>query len=374
MIPQFSQFSRQIVLPEIGPEGQERLFQARVLVVGAGGLGCPALQYLTTSGIGTLGIIDYDIVEESNLHRQVLYHPAQIGRPKVEAAREALQKLNPLLHIITYFEKLNRENILGILSQFDLVLEGSDNFPTKYLVNDACILSGKPFILGGVHQFEGQLSVFNYQNGPSYKCLIPDPPYQTHIPSCAEEGVIGPVPGFIGCLMALEAIKIITGAGVPLSGQLLHVNALRWEVQIMAFEKNPTNFVFKEMGHYPEPSCKLPDGLIAMSAAGLLDWVRQEKAFMFVDIREKPTERLPFTNYQSIPYRQLETNHWPFQESDTLILACEYGIMSEKMAAILFDRFGLTGLYHLETGIQGLIQDPLWPKITAACGEPDFST
>ena len=219
-------YSRQTILPEIGVAGQEKLRRGSVLLVGAGGLGSPAALYLAAAGIGTLGLVDFDRVDATNLHRQILYGTSSVGRPKLEAARERLNDLNDEVRVVTHDARLTSENALDILRDYDVIVDGTDNFATRYLVNDACVLLGKPNVYGSVFRFEGQVSVFSTPEGPCYRCLYPTPPPPHLVPSCAEGGVLGVLPGVVGTLQATEAIKLITGAGETVAGRLLLFDAL----------------------------------------------------------------------------------------------------------------------------------------------------
>lgn len=223
---ELDRYARHIVLPGVGGAGQTKLKESSVLVVGAGGLGSPILMYLAAAGVGRIGIVEMDAVDLSNLQRQVLYTTAEVGQPKTEAAKGRLEALNPHVSIETFALRLTSENALDILRLYDLVVDASDNFPTRYLVNDACVLLGKPLVYGAIHQFEGQVSVFNRRGGPCYRCLYPDPPEPGSVPSCAEAGVFGVLPGVIGSLMATEAVKILLELGESLSGKLLLYDGL----------------------------------------------------------------------------------------------------------------------------------------------------
>jgi adenylyltransferase/sulfurtransferase len=232
-------YGRHLTLPEVGEEGQERLKAARVLLVGAGGLGSPAALYLAAAGVGTLGVADFDRVEESNLHRQVLYGEADLGRSKPEAAAERLADLNPHVRTVLHPDRLGVENLLEVLAGYDLAVDGSDNFTTRYLVNDACVLAGKPDVWGAISRFEGQLSVFWAERGPCYRCLFPEPPPPGTVLGCAEAGVLGVLPGIIGTLQASEAIKLILGAGEPLVGRLVLFDALGASFREVRIRKHP---------------------------------------------------------------------------------------------------------------------------------------
>ena len=236
---QLIRYSRHFLLPEVGEDGQAKLLQAKVLMVGAGGLGSPAAYYLAAAGVGTLGIIDNDVVDISNLQRQILHANDRVGMPKVESAKKTLEGLNPDVKVIPYQAKLTSENIMDILKDYDLVVDGCDNFPTRYLVNDACVLTGKPNVHGSIFQFEGQATVFYPGKGPCYRCLYPEPPPAEMAPSCAEAGVLGVLPGLIGVIEALEAVKLILGKGDTLVGRLLHFNTLTMEINTLKLRRDP---------------------------------------------------------------------------------------------------------------------------------------
>src|SRR5712691_2786544 len=219
-------YSRHLIMPEVGMEGQLKLKQAKVLCIGTGGLGAPLGLYLAAAGVGRLGLVDFDVVDFTNLQRQVTFGTTDVGRPKIEAARERLSNLNPEIQIVTHETKLTSENALEILREYDLIADGTDNFPTRYLVNDACVLLGKPNVHGCIFRFEGQVSVFDARVGPCYRCLYPEPPPPGLVPSCAEGGVLGVLPGVIGVLQGIEVIKQLLGLGEPLTGRLLMFDAL----------------------------------------------------------------------------------------------------------------------------------------------------
>ena len=236
---QLIRYSRHFLLPEVGEAGQAKLLQAKVLMVGAGGLGSPSAYYLAAAGVGTLGIIDNDVVDISNLQRQILHANDRVGTPKVESAKKTLEALNPDVKVIPYNAKLTSENIMEIIKDYDLVVDGCDNFPTRYLVNDACVLAGKPNVHGSIFQFEGQATVFYRGKGPCYRCLYPEPPPAEMAPSCAEAGVLGVLPGLIGVIEALEAIKIILDKGESLVGRLVHFNTLTMEINTLKLRRDP---------------------------------------------------------------------------------------------------------------------------------------
>ncbi|WP_298548499.1 molybdopterin-synthase adenylyltransferase MoeB [uncultured Aquimarina sp.] len=235
-----TQYNRHLILDEIGEEGQNKLASAKVLVIGAGGLGCPVLQYLTAAGVGTIGIIDDDEVDQTNLQRQILYTIDDIGRSKAKVAAEKLSRLNPFVFFKVYEEKLDADNALELFEEYDIIVDGSDNFPTRYLVNDACVLTDKPLVFGSIFKFQGQVSVLNYENGPTYRCLFPNPPASGAVPNCSDIGVLGVLPGIIGSLQTNEVIKMITGIGEVLRGKLLYFDALTLQQQVLSFKKNDT--------------------------------------------------------------------------------------------------------------------------------------
>jgi len=236
---QIKRYSRHIILPEVGGLGQTKLLEAKVLLVGAGGLGSPAAFYLAAAGVGTLGIIDADVVDLSNLQRQILHASADVGRPKTESAKETLQALNPDVAVITYQELLTSENILGLIKEYDVVVDGCDNFPTRYLVNDACVMTNIPNVHGSIFRFEGQATVFKPHDGPCYRCLYPDPPPPGMVPSCQEGGVLGVLPGIIGTIQAIETIKLLLGIGKPLIGRLLLYDALQMRFRELTLRRDP---------------------------------------------------------------------------------------------------------------------------------------
>ena len=286
-------YSRHLALPEIGREGQEKLKKAKVLIVGAGGLGSPAAVYLAAAGVGTIGIADYDKIEASNLQRQILYSNEDIGKPKTAIIKNQLEKTNPNINIITLNKKLTSNNALEIIKNYDLVIDGSDNFPTRYLVNDACVLSKKPDVYGSVYRFDGQASVFNYNNGPCYRCLFPNPPPADLAPNCAEAGVLGVLPGVIGTVQATEAIKIILGKGNVLSGRLLVYNALSMvflELNVKKNNKCPIcseNANIKELIDYEQFCNGKKESKEEITVKELKEMIDSKEDFALVDTREK---------------------------------------------------------------------------------------
>ena len=231
-------YSRHLIMPEVNIDGQQKLKAASVLLIGAGGLGSPSALYLAAAGIGKLGLVDFDVVDESNLQRQILYGTSDVGTPKLEAAEKRLKDLNPRIEIETYAERFSSENARRIISQYDVVVDGTDNFPTRYLVNDACVLEGKPNVYGSIFRFDGQVSVFNHDDGPCYRCLYPEPPPPGMVPNCQEGGVLGVLAGVIGNLMVVETLKLVLGIGKPLIGKLLIYDALNTEFRTLKLRKD----------------------------------------------------------------------------------------------------------------------------------------
>lgn len=255
---QIVRYSRHIILPEVGGKGQKKLLNGKVLLIGAGGLGSPAAYYLAAAGVGKLGIVDMDVVDLSNLQRQILHHTADLGRAKTDSAREKLSALNPDVEVVTYNERVTSENVMELMKDYDVIVDGCDNFPTRYLVNDACVLSGKPNVHGSIFRFEGQATVFKPGQGPCYRCLYPDPPPPGMVPSCQEAGVLGVLPGLIGTVQAVETLKLILGIGEPLVGRLLLYDALTLSFREMKLRRDPNcpicgeNPTIKELIDYEE--------------------------------------------------------------------------------------------------------------------------
>lgn len=349
---EISRYARHIVLPEIGTQGQEKLKRAKVLVVGAGGLGCPVLQYLTAAGVGRIGIIDDDKVEESNLHRQILFSVADCGKPKVKIAKKKLQALNPNVRFVTYCLRLSADNAIDIIKHYDLVIDGSDNFATRYLVNDACVILNKSIVFGSVFRFEGHVSVFNYKNGPTYRCLFPEPPHDS--PNCAEIGVLGVLPGIVGTVMANEALKVILEIGETLSGKLLILNALTLQNQIISFKKNRQNMKINKLIDY-ESFCNAPlwetERIKSISAAELRKMLKSKVNFQLIDVREKPEYLESNINGENIPLSYIEENIHRISKDKKVVIHCKSGVRSREAIVLLQKKYGFTNLYNLAGGM-----------------------
>ena len=354
-------YSRHLVMPEVGTDGQEKLKAARVLVVGAGGLGSPVAMYLAAAGVGRLGLVEFDRVEESNLQRQILYGQSDIGRPKLEVAAERLREINPLIEIETHPSRIESSNAMSLLTDYDLVVDGSDNFPTRYLVNDACVLAGKPNVFGSIFRFEGQISVFWGARGPCYRCLFPEPPPAGLVPSCAEGGVLGVLPGIVGSLQANEAIKLILEVGEPLVGRLVIFDALSLQFRELRLKKSTECPVCSaqptvtELIDY-EALCGLKQGEsepdeINVSVSQLRDIQQEDRHPLLLDVRTpREWEVCRIEGAHLIPLYELG-HRW--QELDTereIIVYCHHGHRSARAVDFL-RRAGLKQVRNLTGGI-----------------------
>jgi adenylyltransferase/sulfurtransferase len=340
-------YQRHLILPGFGIEAQEKLKKCSVLVVGAGGLGCPVLMYLAASGIGKIGIIDNDLVSESNLHRQILFGISDIGKPKAEIASKRLQDNNPHILIKPIPQFLSKENALNIVKDYDLVIDGSDNFSTRYLANDACVILNKPLVSGSIFTFEGQVSVFNYKNGPTYRCLFPEPPSAGEMPNCAEIGVLGVLPGVIGTLMATEAIKIAAEIGETLSGKLLVYDALQMSFHSIQFAANSENQKIRILGNY-DFNCEI----IPNKEISAQELKNKRSEFVLIDVRE-PNEYAAFNiGGINIPLSKLENLYSEIPKNVKVVVHCQAGGRSAKAIRLLEDNYGFTNLLNLANGLK----------------------
>ena len=352
-----SRYARHLILPEVGIDGQRRLKASSAICVGTGGLGSPLLLYLAAAGVGRIGIVDFDAVETSNLQRQIIHGSSQVGRPKVESARDRIREINPEVEVDCFNEALSSTNALRILGGYDVVVDGSDNFPTRYLVNDACVILDKPYVYGSIFKFEGQCSVFNYRGGPTYRDLYPQPPPPGLVPSCAEGGVLGVLPGVIGCLQATEALKILLGAGETLSGRLLLYDALRMRFRELKLRRDPEAEPITELVDYRQ-LCGAPQppgterGLTASSAAQVAARLREGWAPYVLDVRE-PHEAaiasLDFTD-RLHPHRDIAAIAGELPRDRDILLVCRSGERS-ALAARTLAGLGLSRLVNLEGGL-----------------------
>ena len=332
-------YSRQIKLPELGMDGQEKIRAAKVLIVGMGGLGCPAAQYLAAAGVGTLGLMDHDRVDATNLHRQILYGTGDIGKPKAEAAREKLQRQNENIQFRIYNQGLNNENALEIIKQYDVIVDGTDNFQSKYLINDACLLAAKPWVYASIYKYEGQLSVFNYENGPSYRCLFPKIPKEDI--SCEATGVLGVLPGILGTYQSAEVLKIILGIGQVLSGKLKIIHTLTMQEQMISFKRNEKLIAeILQNGLRPETNhCQLKD---------------QNK--IYLDVRDAHEQPRPEQEVLNIPIPQLQERYQEIPLDKTVHVYCQSGIRSRQAIQFLQEQYGFNNLINVEGGIQSLLK------------------
>lgn len=366
-----NRYARHISLSEIGETGQQKLLNSKVLMVGAGGLGCPALQYLAAAGIGTIGIIDGDTVDETNLQRQIIFSTTDIGRKKVEAAKERLSALNPDVSINIYPEDLTPKNAIEIISEYNIVIDGTDNFATRYLVNDACVKLEKPFVYGAIHKFEGQVSVFNFKDGPTYRCLFPDSPAADQIPNCSEVGVLGILPGVIGTYQATEAIKIILGIGETLSGKLKVINLLSNSEQTIGFSRNEEQIEKAKNidleNSYANASCATLD---EVSPKELRQWLANGKEINLLDVREAhETPKLDHPNVIYIPLGQIPSRLKELPIDKPLIILCQRGIRSQQAIEFLKNNDYPNELINLEGGMAAIQQDATCAKYL--CNGPD---
>jgi len=350
-----NRYSRHIILSEIGIGGQEKLKHAKVLVIGAGGLGCPVLQYLAAAGVGTIGIVDDDIVDESNLQRQILFNVEDLKKQKADVAAKKLKLQNPHVSFTSHTIRFTSANALDIISHYDIIVDGSDNFPTRYLVNDACVMLNKPLVFGSIFKFEGQASVFNFKNGPTYRCLFPEPPIDS--PNCAEIGVLGVLPGIIGTLMANETLKIILGIGEILSGKLFVLDALNFQTQIISFARNPENLKIKSLIDY-DLFCSSPaafaintNSVKEISVAELKNLIENKNEFQLIDVRETNEYKLSNMQGENIPLSSLEKHSDIISRTKQVIIHCASGARSKKAVDFLQQKFGFTNLYNLTGGI-----------------------
>lgn len=351
---ELKRYNRHIILPEFGKEAQEKLKNAKVLVIGAGGLGSPALLYLTAAGIGTIGIIDFDKVDESNLQRQVLFTTEDIGEYKAEAAAARLTKLNPHLKFIIQNLTLNKDNALSIFNDYDLIIDGSDNFPTRYLVNDACVILDRPLVFGSIFKFEGQVTVFNYidnegNRGPTYRCLFPEPPSPGEVPNCSEIGVLGVLPGMIGSIQANEAIKVITGIGEVLSGKLFMMDALTMKTSLLRFSPVEDNFKIKDLADYEE-FCGLVSNKKSISVSELKAIIGKGEELVLIDVRERFEYEICNLGGELIPLNSIPANLHKIPKDKTTVVYCHHGMRSASAIKYL-EQQGFKNLLNLEGGI-----------------------
>lgn len=366
---EIARYSRHIIIPEFNIAGQRKLKAAKVLVVGSGGLGSPVLLYLAAAGVGTIGIVDFDVVDESNLQRQVLFDVNDVGRSKAEAAKERLLSLNPHINVVVHNTRLTSENALEIIKDYDLVADGTDNFPTRYLVNDACVLLGKPNVYASIFRFEGQASVFNYTDsegnvGPNYRDLFPEPPPSELVPNCAEGGVIGVLPGILGTIQANEVIKVLTGVGEPLSGRLFLLDAASFETRTLKVRKNKNNPLtgdnptqtglidYVQFCNVELPGAKKNKTPVKEVSVQDLKQLQETKAdFQLIDVREPYEFEIVNISGQLIPLGSVSESAHLIDRDKPVIVHCRSGVRSAKAIRELQHLFGFDNLYNLQGGV-----------------------
>jgi len=369
-------YSRHLIMPEVGMEGQLKLKRARVLTIGTGGLGAPLGLYLAAAGVGRLGLVDFDVVDNSNLQRQVTFTTADVGKPKSEAAKARLSALNPSIEIVSYETRLTSDNALELFRDYDIIVDGTDNFPTRFLVNDACVLLGKPNVYGSIFRFEGQATVFGYPGGPCYRCLYPEPPPPGLVPSCAEGGVLGVLPGIVGSIQAMETIKLILGTGDPLVGRLLLFDALAMRFRELKLKRNPdcpmcgdhrtiTKLIDYEefCGIRGEEAPAMTDGMREISATELK--ARQDRGdnLFVLDVREPHEYQICNLNGKLIPLGDLSRRVNELDSSAEMVVHCRSGKRSADAIRFL-QTAGFKKLWNLKGGILAWADevDPRMPK------------
>lgn len=337
---EINRYSRHLILPEVGLQGQLKLLNSKVLIVGTGALGSPAILYLAAAGIGTIGVVDFDVVDFSNLQRQIIHKTCDVGNLKISSAKNSINAINPNINVITYNERLTSKNALDIIKDFDVVVDGTDNFPARYLINDACVFLNKPFVYGAIFRFEGQVSVFNYEDGPCYRCIFPNPPKANMVLSCSEAGVLGVLPGIIGTIQATETIKILLNKGEVLKARLLTLNALKISFKELKFNKDSNCFVcsnnatIKELIDYEE-FCGLKnlESKIEINELNIDEFkkLQEKESLELIDIRPKDDfNRSNITNSKNIPFETLEQNISSIDNSKKVVLICTIGLKSKE--------------------------------------------
>ncbi len=343
-------YSRHIKLEGFGLEKQEKLKKAKILVIGAGGLGATALQYLVAAGIGHITILDADVVEESNLQRQIIFNTGDIGLPKVLVAQKKLQELNPYVTIEALQERFNTDNAITLCETHDVIVDGSDNFQTRYLVNDACVITNKPFVYASVFKYEGQVAVFNYKNGATYRCLFPTPPSAGDVPSCGDIGVLGVLPGLLGCYQANEVIKIVTQTKSVLSGKLLSINTLSMIHHSFAIERSEGADIIQLLDNY-EAFCGVDFSTIKELE---FDEIAFEE-FQIIDIRDGVSfKKKHLTKAVNFPYKEITTNIKQISRAQKVLIYCQQGITSQQIIQYLQSEHEFTNLYSLKNGMGSL--------------------
>jgi sulfur-carrier protein adenylyltransferase/sulfurtransferase len=368
-VEEVRRYSRHLIIPDVAMTGQKRLKNAKVLCVGAGGLGSPALMYLAAAGVGTLGIVEFDVVDESNLQRQIIHGQSDIGRSKAESARDSVREINPLITVNVHEQRLDSSNVMDLFGQYDLIVDGTDNFATRYLVNDACVLLGKPYVWGSIYRFDGQAAVFWAEHGPCYRCLYPEPPPPGMVPSCAEGGVLGVLCASIGAIQVTEAIKLLTGIGEPLVGGLMIYDALEMSYRKIAVHKDPTCAVcgehptVTELIDYDE-FCGVVSEEAQQAAAGstitageLAELLDSDKPVYLVDVREPAEfEIVSIPGATLIPKDEILRGDAlaGLPQDRQIVMYCKTGVRSaETLAAV--KRAGFADAVHVQGGVSAWV-------------------
>ncbi len=346
---EIARYNRQILMPSFGLVSQEKLKNSSVLVIGCGGLGSPVLLYLTAAGVGKIGIVDNDVVDVSNLQRQILFVENEVGKSKVETASSKLKELNQNVIIEKYSSRFNSFNAMDIVGKYDLVVDGSDNFPTRYLVNDVCEILNKPFVYGAIHQFEGQVSVFNYNGGCTYRDLFSSPPAEEMAPNCSTSGVLGMMAGIVGSLQATEAVKVLTGIGEVLSGKLLLIEALTMNFRKIKIVRNPERKKITELIDYYAFCGQNNTNLESITFANFKALNRNE--IQLIDVREKAEYDINNLGGELMPLAEIEGFLPRIKKDKTVVVHCQSGIRSQKAIELLQKKYGYTNLLNLTGGL-----------------------
>jgi len=361
---EMARYSRHIAIPEFGLAGQQKLKAAKVLVIGSGGLGSPVLLYLAAAGVGHIGIVDFDVVDDSNLQRQVLFTVGDIGASKAKTARERLLQLNPYIDITVYNQAFTKDNALELIKDYDVVADGTDNFPTRYLVNDACVLAGKVNVYASIFRFEGQVSVFNYpqadgSRGVNYRDLFPEPPPPGMVPSCAEGGVLGVLPGIIGSMQASEVIKVITGVGEPLSGRLFLFDAASFTTRVLNVNKNPDTKITALINYEAFCGIGLPEEnpLKEISVQELKAWMDNEVDFQLVDVREAYEYDIANLQGELISLPAIVEEQGRISKDKKVVIHCRSGKRSAEAIRKLEASYPFDNLYNLRGGINAFAKE-----------------
>ena len=375
---EIGRYSRHLIMPEVAVDGQKKLKAAKVLTIGTGGLGSPLALYLAAAGVGTIGIVDFDVVDESNLQRQIIHGTSDVGRPKIESARDRIKEINPNVSVVAYEEALTSENALDIFKDYDIIVDGTDNFPTRYLVNDACVLLGKPNVYGSIFRFEGQASVFYAEEGPCYRCLYPEPPPPGLVPSCAEGGVLGILPGAIGVVQATETVKLILGTGEPLIGRLMLYDALNMKFREMKLRKDPScpvcgeNPTVTELIDYQE-FCGIPQAIEAdrreegqvpeITVSELNEKLNNGGGLTVLDVREPHEYEVANLGARLIPLGELPQRLVELDQNAHYAVHCRSGARSAKAVKLMQDA-GFGDVRNVKGGILAWSDevDPSVPK------------